>query len=98
MPTQLNSTSGYQWTVISGTAAGTAVICDRECTLGGVFIPSTTTGTITFYDSASGTSDKTFSVVNNTGTTPNVIDLGIQMSNGLTYISGGTTSMMVIWN
>lgn len=98
MPIQLTPTSGYQWANISGTASGTAVIVDRSCILGGVYIPATTTGTITFYDSNVGTSNKSLSVVNNTGTTPAVIDLGMQMSQGLAYTIGGTTNIVVIWN
>lgn len=49
--------SGYSWKVI-GTGVGTTTIA-RSVNLGVIVIPGTYTGTITFYDSASGTSATT---------------------------------------
>lgn len=91
--------SGYQWTNISGTAAGTATVSPRACTLYSVVIPSTKTGTVTIYDNGAGAgSGKSIEIVNDTVDFPTTVHLGIQMRNGITAISGGTTGLTVVWN
>lgn len=92
--------SGGQWTRISGTAAGTAVVHERECVLERIIIPATKTGTVTFYDSDSlaGTAltNEIAVVVNDTVDFPHSIECQIQCKNGLTYLKGGTTDLTVV--
>lgn len=90
--------SGYQWTQISGTIAGTTVITDRQATLSGVYFPYNTTGTVTLYDSPTGTASKSIELRNTVGSIPTTLDLNLNFSNGITAITGGTTTMVAIWN
>ena len=90
--------SGLQWTMISGTAAGTVTITARNAILAGVYIPANATGTVTFYDSPTGTATKQIAFANTVGSIPTSIDVSLNFSNGMTYISGGTTNMVAIWN
>lgn len=94
----LQPVSGYQWSTISGTAAGTTTLKDSQAMLARVIIPASATGTVTFYDSSSGTSSSNFEIVNDTVDFPTTIELGVQMRNGLTYAVGGTTNMIAIYN
>lgn len=91
-------TSGYQWTSISGTAAGTTTIADRSCVLHSVLIPASATGTVTFHDSASGTVAKTLALVNDTVDFPTLLPLNIQMKKGIVAVLGGTVAMTAVWN
>lgn len=90
--------AGYQWFNISGTAAGTAVITNKQATLAAVYIPANNTGTVTFYDSATGTAAKSIAFANTVGSIPTNIWLNINFSNGIAYTVGGTTSVVAIWN
>jgi hypothetical protein len=91
--------NGAQWQRISGTAAGTTVVKASETTLYGVVIGQNKTGTVTFYDHASGTSatSKLGSVDNTCGTQPTSLDIGARMRNGIVAETGGTTDMLVIY-
>ncbi len=90
--------SGFQWTVVSGTAAGTTTITAHSAVLYGVFVSGATTGTVTFYDSASGTSAKSFDMVNTTFDQPTTVPFQVQFKKGITYATSGTTSMVAIWD
>lgn len=98
-------TTGYQYTRVSGTAAGSAVItASSGRVFKGLVIGDEKEGTVTFYDAATaaGTSASNLiaSVRNQTGgtTTPLSLDFEITVNNGLVAYKGGTTDMVVVWN
>ena len=90
--------SGGEFVNIAGTAAGTVTIKDRSCVLDRIILPSTKTGTVTFYDNATGTTaaSQIFEIVNDTVDFPTAVKCNLQCKNGLTYFSGGTVGMTVI--
>jgi hypothetical protein len=90
--------SGGEYINIAGTAAGTANIKARSCVLDRIIIPSTKTGTVTFYDNAAGTTAASaiFEIVNDTVDFPTVLECNLQCKNGLSYARGGTVGMTVI--
>lgn len=92
---------GAQYYRISGTAAGTTVIKPSKTALYGIVIGQTKTGTVTFYDNATGTaSGGLMDVVNATagaGAIPTSIEVGARLRNGLTVVVGGTTDMLVMY-
>ena len=91
--------SASQWKAISGTAAGTATLFTRSGNLVRVIIPANLTGTVTFYDSASGTnSNDIVSLPCTVGTIPTSIEIGCAVKDGLTYTLGGTTELTVIFD
>ena len=89
--------TGHQWSKIAGTALGTTTLKTNSTILDSIFMPATATGTITIYDSASGTSAVNFTVVNDTVDFPASIPLNIQLRKGLTYVTSGTTNALLIY-
>lgn len=91
--------SGFQYKRISGTAAGTTVIKASSTVLHSIVIGQNKTGTVTFYDNASGTTAASLlaNIDNTTGTQPTSLVFNAQMKNGLVAESGGTTDMLVIY-
>lgn len=94
-----------QWTKLSGTAAGTTVISDRNCYMARIIFPGTATGTAIFYDTrvATGTTagNQFFTIDQNKigtagGWTP-ALEVGARMNNGITAVVSGTVNMFVIW-
>ena len=85
--------SGYSWKVI-GTGVGTTTIA-RSINLGKIVIPGTYTGTIMFYDSASGTSDatKVFQFGLPLTTAFQTVTPELQFKNGLVIDCQGTPLM-----
>lgn len=94
----LQPSAGSNWTNVSGTAAGTTTIATGNPVLDAVVIPASKTGTVTIYDSASGTASKSIEIVNDTVDFPTVIPLGIQMRYGIVAAVGGTASMTLVWH
>jgi len=89
---------GANWLRISGTAAGSAVIKAEQTTLYGVLLGQNKTGTVTFYDSPTGTVARQLTPIDNTvGTAPSFIPVFGKMKKGLYYVSGGTTDMTVFF-
>lgn len=90
--------SGLQWSNIAATVAATATLFSGACTLVRVIFPANATGTVTFYDSASGTTATSLAALPCTsGSIPSSIEIGAQMKTGLTYTSGGTSNMIVLY-
>jgi len=89
-----------QYYRVSGTASGTTTILNRKGNFHKLFIPTTKTGTATFYDNASGTSSDTylFEISNSVAGSVNPTkELGLRVKNGLTVVTGGTTDFLVIY-
>lgn len=94
----LQPNSGYQWSTIAGTALGTVTLKSTSTVLERLVMPASATGTIAIYDSASGAAGSSFTVVNDTVDFPTTIELGMQLRNGLTYVTSGTTNAIAIYN
>lgn len=94
------SNDGYQWTAISGTAAGTTTLFNRKGILHSVVFSGTAAGTIAFYDSASGTnSSKIIEMGNEVSGVPLEVEINARVRNGLTYvITGTTTGITALYN
>lgn len=94
------STDLYNWTRVSGTAAGTATITARGGNLKSIIMGQNTTGTVSFYDVAGATTaaSEIFVLQNTSGTSPLAIDVNCRFKNGLVAVKGGTTDMTVVWN
>jgi hypothetical protein len=91
--------SGSNYYRASGTAAGTTTIAARGCTLDAVMMGQTKTGTITVYDSVSGTNALLLTTMNNTsGSIPSTIHIGAALRNGLTITLGGTCDALILWH
>jgi hypothetical protein len=92
--------SSGQFTVVSGTAAGTTVVASSPTNLVRVFVPANNTGTVSFYDcsTAAGTSaaKAITDIACTVGSIPTSIDFGISTHEGLTCVKGGTTNLVVI--
>lgn len=92
--------SAAQYTVISGTAAGTTVIASRPANLVRVFIPANKTGTVSFYDcaTAAGTTEanEIMDLACTVGSIPVSIEMGFSTLKGITCVTGGTTNLVVI--
>jgi len=89
----------YSWQRISGTAAGTTVISPVSGNLKSVVIGQNKTGTVTFYDNASGTSSLLmFNLDNTIGSIPTSLSIDAHLRYGLVAVVGGTTDMTVIYN
>ena len=92
----------YQYTRVSGTVAGSAVVSARAGSLANIVIGSNKEGTVTFYDAATaaGTSatNLIFNINNNTGSIPTNIDVNANIKNGIVAFKGGTTDLTVMWN
>lgn len=90
--------SGYQWSRVSGTAAGTTTIKANETRLHAVVIGDSKTGTITVYDNATGTASGYFQAFNNNiGTIPQSVLVDAQFRKGLTVVLGGTVDMTFVY-
>lgn len=91
--------SASQWKNVSGTAAGTTNLFARSGNLVRVIIPANTTGTVTFYDSATAatTSQNIVSIPCTVGTIPTSVEIGCSVHSGLTYVLGGTTALTIIY-
>lgn len=90
--------SGAMWSRISGTAAGTATLYTGGIQLSRVVVGATKEGTVTFYDSASGTSARLLTAIGNTGgSIPTSVEIGARVRDGLTYVLAGTTDMLVMY-
>jgi hypothetical protein len=91
--------SADQWTRISGTSVGTTTVSTRDGVLSNIVIGADKEGTVTFYDSASGTSDATEMLVlnNNAGSIPTNISVNARLKSGLIAVTGGTTDLTVTW-
>lgn len=91
-----------QYSVISGTAAGTTVIAARSANLVRVFVPASNTGTVSLYDcaTAGGTTatNAITSIACTVGTIPVSIEFGLTTFKGLTCVTGGTTNLVVIYD
>lgn len=88
--------SGGQVVHLSGTAAGTTVLIDRPCVVERFIIPASATGTVTIHDSATGSTGAVFVLVNDTVDFPTSLECGFQLRNGLSYVTGGTTSLYAV--
>jgi len=90
--------SACQYTVISGTAAGTTVVAARPANLVRVFIPANRTGTVSIYDcaAADGTSatNAITDIACTVGSIPVSIELGFSVYKGITCVTGGTTNLV----
>ena len=90
-----------QFTVVSGTAAGTTVIASRSANLVRVFVPANRTGTVSFYDcdTAAGTTatNAITDIACTVGSIPVSIEFGISTCKGITCVTGGTTNLVVIY-
>ncbi len=95
------------WTVVSGTSgsgnAGTTVLKAGKGSLGSIYVGVPTTGSISYYDSASGagtTASNLIMVVANNGTkVPDQFSPLCRFQFGLTAVmSVGTTNQTVFWN
>lgn len=93
--------SGYQYTRVQGTAAGTAQISDGPINFVGALIGQQQTGTVTLYDNSGGTSAATYVIAldNTVGTVSQFVGpINVQFKKGLTYGVGGTTDMVLVWD
>ena len=90
--------NGVQWYNLATTSAGTPTIKAEPCILVGVMIGNNKTGTVTFHDSASGTTAKFMSGISNAaGTAPVYVQMNAQMKAGLTAVVGGTVDVTVFY-
>jgi len=94
--------SSAQFTIVSGTAAGTTVVAARSANLFRVYIPANRTGTVSLYDcnTAAGTSatNAITDIACTVGSIPTSVEFGFCTHKGLTCVTGGTTNIMVIWD
>jgi hypothetical protein len=82
---------------VSGTAAGTTTIFTGAKNFSGVVTGLTKTGTVSFYDSESGTSSAfLFSLDNAEKNSDIKLNLGVKK--GLVAVADGTTDCLVIWS
>lgn len=89
---------GAQWTRVGSTALGTVTIKPSRTALYGVLIGQNKTGTCAIYDSASGTTTRLFSTIDNTcGTSPQFVTAIANMRFGITVVTSGTTDMTFIY-
>lgn len=92
------SKTGFQYYRVNGTAAGTTTIKADTTVLHAINVGATKTGTVTFYDSASGTNSNYLIAIDNNGTPPcqgNIVDA--QLKSGLTVVVSGTTDLLVTY-
>lgn len=91
--------SGYQWTRVSGTAAGTVAVSVGPAAIRRVIIGANKEGTVTFYDNLGGTSAATqvMAFNNNSGSIPTSLPIDAQFRNAITVAKGGTTDLTVVW-
>lgn len=91
-------TSQGQYYRFSGTAAGTSVLLDRGGGIQRIIFPANKTGTVSLYDSASGTSATNFitDIPNTVGSIPSSLECGFRVKDGLTVVGGGTTDMTFV--
>ena len=93
----------YQWTRVSGTAAGTTLVSARSGVLNSIVIPAAKEGTVTLYDSstAAGTTSTnhiiSFSNNLNAAKIPASLPVDIRFKKGLVAVVGGTTDVTVTW-
>jgi len=91
-----------QYTVVSGTAAGTTVVHSRPANLVRVYIPANRTGTVSVYDCATADATASTNVITDiactVGSIPTSIEFGITTHSGITCVTGGTTNLVVITN
>lgn len=89
-----------QYTVISGTVAGTTVIADRSVNMVRVVSPANNTGTVLFFDCATAAGTASTNAITNfactTGSIPVSVEFGISTHKGLTAVSGGTVNLVVV--
>lgn len=90
--------AGNQWYAVNTTTVSTVTVSADPCVLRSVYVPAATTGTLTVYDSASGTAAKSLRVINQTSDFPYAIPLDVQMSKGLTVETSGTLEMSLVWS
>ncbi len=89
--------SGAAWKRINGTAIGTTTIVAEPAVLHSIVIGTSVTGTVDFYDDATGsvTGNFMFTMQNTGGSVPQNVIVDAQLKNGLSYVKSGTTDMMV---
>jgi len=92
--------SASQYTIVSGTAAGTTVVAARPANLVRVYIPANRTGTVSFYDCATAAGTTAANAVTDiactVGSIPTSIEFGCSFLKGITCVTGGTTNILVI--
>lgn len=92
--------SASQFTIVSGTAAGTTVVHSRPANLVRVFVPANRTGTVSFYDCATAAGTTAANAITDiactVGSIPVSIELGFSTHEGITCVTGGTTNLLVI--
>lgn len=97
-----DTASFSQYKRISGTAAGTTVVMNRNGSLERIILGSNKTGTISFYDVASsdGTASTNFimAIDNTSGTIPSSVECGFRVKAGLVAVTGGTTDILAVYN
>lgn len=94
----LQPVSGLQWRAVAGTALGTVNLTTDPTNLVRIVMPASATGTLAIYDSSTGATGSSFTVVNDTVDFPTTIELGVQLKNGLSYVTSGTTNALIIYN
>jgi len=92
--------SASQYTIVSGTAAGTTVVAARPANLVRVFVPANRTGTVTVYDcaTAAGTSatNEVTAIACTVGSIPTSVEFGCSFLKGITCVVGGTTNVLFV--
>lgn len=85
--------SGFEYLQV--TAAGSAVVKDRSSRLQAVVCNSDFTGTVIFYDNATGTSSTQIATVANPGGAV-TLNYAAQTREGIYYLATGTPAITVI--
>jgi len=89
-----------QYTVVSGTAAGTTVVASSPTNLVRVFVPANRTGTVSLYDCATAGGTAAANAITDiactVGSIPTSFEFGASTHAGLTAVTGGTTNLLVI--
>jgi dTDP-4-amino-4,6-dideoxygalactose transaminase len=92
--------SGSQYTIVSGTAAGTTVVAARPARLARIFIPANRTGTVSVYDCATAAGTTAANAITDitctVGSIPTSIEFDVNTYKGITCVTGGTTNILFI--
>ena len=84
---------------LGSTAAGTVTIKTGSVNLYRMVFPANATGTVTLYDSVSGTSALNYGAYACTvGTIPTWTEIGLTLNKGLTAVTAGTTNVIFIYD
>lgn len=92
------------WTRVTGTAAGTQIIKPAgNGHFGGVYVGIPSSGTITYWDSSTGTPGSSgtqmFQVANNGTKIPDSFSFNCRVNNGIVAVlSAGTVDQTVFWD